>query len=112
MILYIGFLTRYFNFYITLILVLVKPIAVSNCSTNVTVKEGDDLKCQCNSAGGNPPPTASWYKDGKVVSGPGYLRKILSFINISKEASGNYNCIVKSHNLIDTKSVKIQVHCK
>ena len=89
-----------------------QPIAIINCPTKNTVKEGDDFNCLCNSAGGNPPPTASWYKDGKVVSGPGYLKTILSLKNINGSDTGNYNCIVESHDLNDTKSVEIQVQCK
>ena len=91
---------------------IVQPTAVINCPTNNTVKEGDDFNCLCNSAGGNPPPIASWYKDGKVVSGPGYLKTILSLKNINGSDTGNYSCIVESQDLNDTKSVEIQVQCK
>ena len=89
-----------------------QPTAVISCSSNVTVIEGDDFNCLCKSTNGNPPPTASWYKDGKVVTGPGNLKKNLSFININRTDSEDYNCIVKSYNLSDTKSVKILVYCK
>ena len=91
---------------------IVQPIAVINCSTNVTVKEGDGVQCLCNSKGGNPPPTASWYKDSKVVSGPGYLKTNLSLKNVSRNHTGSYSCVVESHDLNDTKSVEIQVQCK
>ena len=90
----------------------VKPTSVINCSTSVTVKEGVDVNCLCNSTGGNPPPTALWYKDGKVVSGPGYLKTTLSLKNISGNDAGNYSCFVESHDLNDTKSVEIEVLCK
>ena len=89
-----------------------QPTAVINCPTKNTVKEGGDFNCLCNSTGGNPPPIASWYKDGKVVSGPGYLKTILSLKNINGSDTGNYSCIVESHDLNDTKSVEIQVQCK
>ena len=89
-----------------------QPTAVINCPTKRTVRQGDDFNCLCNSAGGNPPPIASWYKDGKVVSGPGYLKTILSLKNINGSDAGNYSCIVESHDLNDTKSVEIQVQCK
>ena len=86
-----------------------KPIAVTNCSTNVTVKEGDDFECLCYGIGGNPRPTASWYKDGRKVSGPEYLRKTLSLKNISKEDAGNYSCIVSNSAFEDVKQVQIHV---
>ena len=56
---------------------LEQPTAVINCNSSypVTVKDDDHFECLCNSTGGNPPPTALWYKDGKVVSGPGYKRQ-------------------------------------
>ena len=86
-----------------------QPTAAINCSTSVTVKEGVDVNCLCNSTGGNPPPTALWYKYGKVVSGPGYLKTTLSLKNISGNDAGNYSCFVESRDLNDTKSVEIQV---
>ena len=89
-----------------------QPTAVINCPTNNTVKEGDDFNCLCNSTGGNPPPTASWYKDDNLVSGLEYLKTILSLKNINGSDTGNYSCIVESHDLNDTKSVEIQVQCK
>ena len=86
-----------------------KPTAVSNCSTSVTVKEGDDLECLCYGTGGHPRPTASWYKDSSKVSGPEYLRKTLSLKNISKEDAGNYHCIVNNSAFEDVKQVQIHV---
>ena len=89
-----------------------QPTAVINCPTKNTVKEGDDFNCLCNSTGGNPPPIASWYKDGKIVSGPGYLKTTLSLKNINGSDAGIYSCIVESHDLNDTISIEIQVQCK
>ena len=91
-----------------------QPTAVINCNSSspVTVKEGDHFECLCNSTSGNPPPIASWYKDGNLVSGPGYLKTTLSLKNITGNDTRNYSCFVESHNLNDTKSVQIQVQCK
>ena len=91
---------------------LEQPIAAINCYANFTLKESQNFKCLCNSTGGNPPPTASWYKDGNLVSGPGYLKTTLSLKNITGNDTGNYSCFVESHNLNDTKSVEIEVLCK
>ena len=88
---------------------LVQPIADINCSTNVTLNEGQNFNCLCNSTDGNPPPNASWYTDGNLVSGPGYLKRTLSLKNITGSDTGFYSCVVESHDLNDTKSVEIEV---
>ena len=93
---------------------LEQPTAVINCNSSspVPVKEGDHFECLCDSTGGNPPPTASWYKDGKVVRGPETKKTILSLKNITGNDTGNYSCFVESYDLNDTKSVEIEVLCK
>ena len=90
----------------------VQPFAVTNCSTPLKVKEGGDVVCLCNSKGGNPAPTASWYKNGIVVNGAGYLKSMLSLKNISRYDNGTYSCLVKSLTLSDATQVVIQLHCK
>ena len=90
----------------------VQPFAVTNCSTPLKVKEGDDVVCLCNSKGGNPAPTALWYKNGVVVNGPGYLKNLLSLKNISRNDNGTYSCLVKSLALSNATQVVIQMHCK
>ena len=89
----------------------VQPTAVIDCNSSspVPVKEGGHFDCLCNSTGGNPPPNASWYKDGKVVSGPGTKKTTLSLKNITGNDTGNYSCFVESYDLSDTKSVEIEV---
>ena len=90
-----------------------QPFAVSNCSTPLKVKEGDDVLCLCNSKGGNPSPTALWYKNGIVVNGAGYSKNLLFLRNISRSDSGTlYSCLVKSLSLTNAALVVIQVHCK
>ena len=66
----------------------------------------------CNSTGGNPPPIASWYKDGNLVSGLGYLTTILSLKNVTRSDRGIYSCFVESHDLKDKRKVQIEVLCK
>ena len=56
---------------------LVKPIAMTNCSTNVTVKEGDDLECLCYDTRGNPSPRVLWYKDGKNIGEPKFKEDLV-----------------------------------
>ena len=92
---------------------LVQPFAITNCSTSLKVKEGDDVLCLCSSKGGNPAPTALWYKNGIVVNGTGYSKNLLFLKNISKSDSGTlYSCVVKSLSLSNVIQVVIQVHCK
>ena len=88
-----------------------QPTAVINCNSSspVTVKEGDRFECLCNSKGGNPPSNASWYKDGNLVSGLGYLNNTLSLQNITGNDTGNYSCFVESRDLKDKISVEIEV---
>ena len=90
---------------------LEQPTAVINCksSSPVLVKEDGHFECLCNSRDGNPPPTASWYKDDHLVSAPGYKKTTLSLKNITRNDTGNYSCFVESHDLNDTKSVEIEV---
>ena len=89
-----------------------KPIAMTNCSTSVNVKKGDDLKCLCYDTRGNPSPRASWYKDGNNILERKYFKKILSLKNISKEDAGNYSCLVNNTVFEDVKQIEIQVQCK
>ena len=95
-----------------IVVFLVQPFAVTNCSTSLKVKEGGDVVCLCNSKGGNPAPTASWYKNGIVVNGAGYLKNVLFLKNISRNDKWTYSCVVKSLDLSDATQVVIQVQCK
>ena len=85
---------------------------MTNCSTSITVKEGDDLKCLCYDTCGNPSPRALWYKDGNNIGEPKFLKKILSFKSISTEDAGNYSCLVNNTVFEDVKQIEIQVLCK
>ena len=85
---------------------------MTNCSTSITVRVGDDLKCLCYDTRGNPSPRALWYKDGNNIGEPKYLKKILSLKNISKEVAGNYSCLVNNTVFEDVNQIEIQVQCK
>ena len=88
-----------------------QPFAITNCSNPLKVKEGDDVVCLCNSKGGNPAPTALWYKNG-MVNGTGHLKNLLFLKNISRNDSATYSCVVKSLDLRNSTQVVIQVQCK
>ena len=66
----------------------------------------------CSDTRGNPSPRALWYKDGRNIGEPKYLKKILSFKSISTEDAGNYSCLVNNTVFEDVKKIKIQVQCK
>ena len=101
------------NVYLVLLLLfLVQPFAISNCSTPLKVKEGDDVVCLCNSKGGNPAPTASWYKNGILVNGAGHSKNLLFLKNMSRSDNATYSCLVKSLDLSDATQLVIQVQCK
>ena len=85
---------------------------MTNCSTNVTVIEGDYLECLCYDTRGNPSPRALWFKDGNNIGELEYLKKILSLKYISKVDAGNYSCLVNNTVFEDVKKIKIQVQCK
>ena len=85
---------------------------MTNCSTDVTVNEGYDLKCLCYDTRGNPSPRALWYKDGNNIGEPKYLKKIVSLMNISREDAGNYSCLVNNTVFEDMKKIEIHVQCK
>ena len=86
-----------------------KPIAYTNCSFPLRIKEGENVDCLCNYTAGNPPPFASWYKGNKNVSGPGYSEQTLSLKNITVKDAGNYSCTVESHGSNDTTQIEIDV---
>ena len=92
---------------------LERPTAEINCSSPFTVTKGDNFECLCYSSTGHPSPNATWYnRHGKKVGETESLKKTLLLESITKEEAGNYSCIVKSHDLEDTKQIKLQVQCK
>ena len=78
----------------------------------MTVNKGDNFTCECDSKGGNPPATVTWYKDGVQIVEPGKEAKSLTLINVNTHDSGTYKCIAQSHTLTDQKSVEILVYRK
>ena len=87
-----------------------KPNATTNCS-QTSLNEGTDITCLCYSTSGSPPPTASWFKDGKMIGDVGYMKKELLLKSVTKEDSGTYVCKVRSYSLTDDKSVQVIVKC-
>ena len=83
-----------------------------NCSSPITVYEGDDVTCVCRGHGGNPPADVTWYKNKRKISETGKEGKTLTLNNVVRTASGTYKCVAQSHNVTDDKLIEIIVYCK
>ena len=88
------------------------PTVTVNCSSPVTVNEGDNVTCVCREQGGNPPANVTWYKDDVRFGETGKDEETLHLSNVGKTASGTYKCVAQSHTLTDEISIEIIVYCK
>ena len=75
----------------------------------VTVKEGRNVKKECNVTEGTPPLNLSWkdVKSGQVIKG-----KLLTIINIRRNQSGEYRCFANNTCGNESTGMFIDVHCK
>lgn len=82
-------------------------MTLRQCSS--PVPEGYDVTLECN-ATGNPVPSIGWIMEstGIVVS----INSILIVSNISRNASGVYQCIAMNSIGNDTKNCRVDVYCK
>ena len=82
-------------------------MTLRQCSSPVL--EGDDATLECN-ATGNPAPSIAWIMEstGKVVS----INNKLILLNISRNATGVYQCIAMNNLGNDTKNCTVDVYCK
>ena len=83
-----------------------------NCSSYITLNEGDNFTCVCRGEGGNPPADVTWFKDGVQIGETGKEEQRLTLSNVSKIASGIYKCVAQSYTLTSKKSVEIIVYGK
>ena len=76
---------------------------------NVTVEEGRNVLKGCNVAAGTPPLNVFWknVKTGHVTEG-----KLLTIINIRRNQSGEYRCIVNNTCGYESTGMFIDVQCK
>ena len=93
-------------------IILDAPTVTVNCSSLITINEGDDVTCVCKGEHGNPPADVAWLKDGKQIGETGKNEQILTLSNVDKTASGRYKCVAQSHTLTDERSIEIIVYCK
>ena len=90
----------------------VSPTVTFNCSSPITVNEGNNVSCVCSGQGGNPPADITWYKDNRKIGGTGKEEKTLTLNNVDRTTSGTYKCVAQSYNLTDDKSIELIVYCK
>ena len=76
---------------------------------NVKVEEGRNVKKECNVTSGTPPLNVFCkdVKTGQVIKG-----KLLTIINIRRNQSGEYRCIVNNTCGKESTGMFIDVHCK
>ena len=76
---------------------------------NVTVEEGRNVTKECNVTAGTPPLNVFWenVKTGQVTKG-----KLLTIINIRRNESGEYRCIVNNTCGNKSTTMFINVQCK
>ena len=63
-------------------------------------KEGEKFELICD-AKGLPTPVVTWYKDGKVFTGNGYIKPgeyhyKIEFSGVDLKDPGNYTCVVSN----------------
>ena len=97
---------------------LVPPRIV--CTLNgTTVNEGDSFRLTCDHSGSDPVILVNWLLNGSVVTNNQssvlqiLVRDTLQFTNISRNYSGDYNCIIQDDrgNTVSS-SVNIIIQCK
>jgi hypothetical protein len=86
----------------------VAPTVTINCSSSITLYEGDNFTCVCRGEGGNPPADVTWYKDGVQIGGTGKEEQTLTLSNVDGTDTGTYKCVAQSytHATPDEKSIE------
>ncbi|CAB4038035.1 neural cell adhesion molecule 1-like isoform X7, partial [Paramuricea clavata] len=86
-----------------------KPNVMINCSSSITVNEGDaGFTCVCRGEGGNPPANITWYKNGEQIGNKSYGENRLTLTNVTKQDIGTYKCVAQSYTLTDEKSIEVK----
>ena len=86
-----------------------------NCSSTISLLEGDSFACLCKGEGGNPTANVTWYKDGVKFTDVGTERQILNLPHVGSADRGTYKCVATSYaneNYTDEKSIQVNVYCK
>ena len=70
---------------------------MTTCSSPVRVVEGNNLTCECQGQGGNPPANVTWFKDDIQIGETGKEEQTLTLSNVSAADSGTYQCVAESY---------------
>ncbi|XP_028399290.1 hemicentin-1-like [Dendronephthya gigantea] len=90
-----------------------KPNVTVNCSSLVTLNEGENFTCLCRGEGGNPPANVTWFKDGDKFSDVKTENQTLTLLNVGKANIGTYTCVATSYkSYTDEKKIQIIVILK
>jgi hypothetical protein len=87
-----------------------------NCSSPITLYEGENFTCVCRGIGGNPPANVTWYdKDGVQIGETGIEEQTLNLTNVNGTDIGTYKCVAQDHvNATNETSIDIivKLNCK
>ncbi|XP_028407337.1 scavenger receptor cysteine-rich type 1 protein M130-like [Dendronephthya gigantea] len=84
-----------------------KPNLTINCSSPVTVNNGDKVICLCEGKNGYPPADVTWYKNDVQIGETKKKKNVLTLSNINRNVGGTYVCVGKSDYLTDKKSIEV-----
>lgn len=95
----------------------VTPTVKVNCSSSITVNEGNDIICVCEGKGGNPPADVIWFSDviwfGIRIDLTANEEQTLTLSNVDKTDSGRYTCVAQSYGLAKNEtSIEVIVNCE
>ena len=85
-----------------------------NCSSVITVRQGDYFACKCEGKDGNPPADVTWHKDNRNVSVTEKEKAILVLSSVDRDNNGTYKCEAKSgiEEAKNETSIDVIVNCK
>ncbi len=95
----------------------VKPTVSLNCSSPITVNEGNEFTCACRGEGQNPPANVTWLKDGIQIAETGREEQTLTLRSVDETDNGTYKCVAQSYTdamFSDQKIIEIiiRLNCK
>ena len=89
-----------------------KPTVTVNCSSLITVHQGDNITCVCRGDGGVPAASVTWYKKETRVRETKIEQQTLILTSVNVTDSGTYKCVARSGQLTDEKSIEVVVYGK
>ncbi|XP_028399372.1 uncharacterized protein LOC114522819 [Dendronephthya gigantea] len=97
------------------VIIPVRPVVSLDCSTLITLNEGENFVCLCRSEDGKPPANVTWYKNEVKFTDVGTEKQILNLINVSSTDGGTYKCVATNYpdeNYTGEKFIQVIIYCK